>query len=197
MSFIRQNHVSPPAVKSARVNTDRPNFFLEMAPKMIATHEFDMNKWNAQMDTIAEMQNKYTDLNRLYPLELHDSHGNRSYSQTQAFTRLCSAEHMIQIMERYGLTMRLNIKRPSEHSSSHTCMELGREHLSHLISEKADDSGIKTIQLRAKSDAKSDLPKNGEMYVTLRETNGGHLFQHVEYEISEHHDNALHSKINF
>jgi|TARA_B110000908_G_C10258097_1_gene457024 hypothetical protein len=190
MSYIRTRKV----VKVANLipHKDSPNFFMEMAPAMIPTHAFDQTYWNVQMDAISQMQNKYSDLNRLYPLQIENSHGNRKYSQTQAFSHICDVEHMVECMHRYNLTMRLNIKRPSEHAATHTCMELSKDHLVRLIGENdSENSNVKTIQLRAKADAEKAMPTNGDLFFTIRTENGKHFFQHVDYEISEHCDDIL------
>jgi|TARA_B110000881_G_scaffold80872_1_gene70629 hypothetical protein len=198
MSFIRkvsrQHNAAKP--RAAPQNLNQPNFFVEMAPAMVPTHEFDLNVWNNQMAVITKLQQKYSDLNRLYPLALSEENGNRKYSQSSQFTNLSNVEHIMDVMEKFNLTMRLNIKRPSEHAATHTCMELGRQHLQRLVSEEGD-TDLKTIQLRSKCDQAAEMPKNGDIFVTVRKQAGVHYFQHVDYEITDHHDNLLLNKITF
>jgi hypothetical protein len=184
MSFIRQEPEIIP-------HGDAPNFFLELAPAMVATEVFDINTWNTQMDTISDIQGQYMDLNRLYPMIMNESQGNRLYSQNTHFQHMASAEELINIMESNDLTMRLNIKRPDGHAATHTCIELSKAALRSVIDSAPDSNALHTLQLRARKDNKAAIPSNGEMFVTFKNTAQGHILQYVEYEISSHHDNLL------
>ena len=79
MSFIRKvsrehNAAKPPA---APQNLNQPNFFVEMAPAMVPTHEFDLNVWNNQMAVITKLQQKYSDLpNKMETANTHSPHSS-------------------------------------------------------------------------------------------------------------------------
>jgi hypothetical protein len=195
MSFIR---AAPSAKIEATAETaEKSTFFAEMAPKSVPSHKFEMSTWQTQMAAISTMQKKYSDLNRLYPLAKEENHGNLTFSQQKVFTTLPSVEHLIDCMDVHDLTMRLNIKRPQAHASTHSCFELSKDHLLHLIDSAADGSGLKTLQLRAKSDAAAALPRNGELFVTVNTTGGQHYLSHADFEISEHAEDRLSAKLDF
>jgi hypothetical protein len=190
MSFIR-NAAPVDSGVATDVGAENSTFFAEMAPKSVATHQFEMGKWQSQMSAISTMQKKYSDLNRLYPLAREEAHGNLSFSQQKAFTTLPSVEHLVRCMNEHDLTMRLNIKRPQAHAASHSCFELSKEHLTHLMGTASDTAGLKTLQLRSKSDALAALPRNGELFVTASARGGQHFLSHADFEISEHAENKL------
>ena len=191
MSFIREAAASPAKIEANAETDVQSSFFAEMAPKSLPSHEFDMDVWQTQMAAISTMQKKYSDLNRLYPLLKEQSRGNLTFSQQKAFSTLPAVEHLIDCMDVHDLTMRLNIKRPHAHAASHSCFELSKNHLRHLISTAADGSGRKTLQLRAKSDAAAALPRNGELFVTVNVAGGQHYLSHTDFEISEHAEEKL------
>ena len=190
MSFIRQAVAAAPEIVSESAD-EKSSFFAEMAPKSVPSHEFQMDTWQTQMAAISTMQKKYSDLNRLYPLAKEESHGNLTFSQQKAFTTLPSVEHLIDCMNVHDLTMRLNIKRPQAHAATHSCFELSKDHLNHLVGSAADAEGRKTLQLRAKSDAMAALPRNGELFVTVNTSGGQHYISHADFEISEHAEDKL------
>ena len=197
MSFLR---AAAPIVEVglAADLADSSSFFAEMAPKSLPSHEFKMDLWQSQMNAISKMQSKYSDLNRLYPLAKEESTGNVIFSQQKSFKTLPSIEHLIDCMDVHNLTMRLNIKRPEAHASTHSCFELSKEHLRHIVGSASDGSGLKTLQLRAKSDAVAALPRNGELFVTVNENSGRHFLSHCDFEISSHFEDKLAAtKIDF
>jgi hypothetical protein len=189
MSFIKK-HVTVADVACESLQ-DKSTFFAEIAPKSVPSHAFDMGKWQTQMAAISTMQKKYSDLNRLYPLASENVRGNLIFTQQKAFRTLPSVEHLIDCMDVHDLTMRLNIKRPQAHASTHSCFELSKDHLRHLVGRAADAEGRKTLQLRAKSDATAALPRNGELFVTFNTSGGQHYLSHSDFEISEQAEDKL------
>jgi len=189
MSFLRKQDAK---IIAPSLDCDT-TFFLELAPKMVPTSEFNMATWNAQLDTIQKQQGMQNDLNKIHSLAMTKNAEVNAYTMSKPFTALARVEDMIPVLKKNGLTLRLNIKRPHAHVSNHTCMELSADHLSNLLAESADAAGLKTIQLRTKADAVSEPPTHGDMFVTLVQTDKGHVFSHVDYEITEEHDHKLHS----
>lgn len=187
MSFIKSS-------KSQVLDlASKTTLFVDMVPNPKDTRVFSMDQWNAQLGVIKQQQQLQNDLNKIHPLSKSLNGETVTYAMTTPFKALARGEDMLALMNAHDLSLRLNVKRPDAHAANHTCMQLSSNALEGLLAQSADEGGLKTIQLRAKADSQAEQPEHGDMFLTMLETNKGHLFSHVDYEITETKDRRLHA----
>lgn len=186
MSHLRFGRSSKVPV-SAPLALETHNILFQIVPIPVATNEFEPRKVEAQTKALKDFRSAAKDLFEPNDCRLVSNGGNRAYQTQETYGTAITMEKAIETMNAHDLTLRVNFKRPGVHGST-TCMELSAPLLERLIQESADAKGMKTIELRCKSEIHASVPRHGAMYVSITKHGAQHVLSHVDYHILAQYD---------
>ena len=163
---------------------------IEAVPVPVGTNEYDPEKVGAQAEALKNFRLNAKDIFEANECRCVTNAGTRLYQTQETYGTSMSIEQMVETMEKYDLTMRVNFRRPGIHSAT-TCMELSHQLLGRLLEESEDSKSQKTLELRVKAEAAVSVPRHGAMYITVQKDGPIHTMSHVDYKIMSSYDLSL------
>jgi hypothetical protein len=181
LRFGRERKVSASASNVSSTMPDTHHIKIELVPIPVETNEFDPKKVQAQTTALKDFRTAAKDLFETNDCRLVTNGGTRAYQTQETYGTAVSMEKAIEVMTAHDLTFKINFRRPGVHGST-TCMELSSPLLERLLQESEDAKGMKTIELRCRSET------HGSMYVSVSKTGAQHVLSHVDYHILSQYD---------
>lgn len=182
MSFIKkiQTEEAPQNLSSSE-----SNLYLQLNVVPIPKADYNAKDKERQQSLIAMIEARGADLFDKNSTRVSLSKGNRLYQSEMLYGKVLSVENLIPMLTSQGLTLKINAVRTGVDSHS-TCMELKTGVLADLLEESADSKGDKVAEIKLSNEGL------GNMYVAVKEFNGSHYIQKVDYEVSKEIDDTLH-----
>lgn len=187
MSHLRFTRKATPVATANSALPDTHHIKIDIVPVPVDTNEFDPKKVQAQTVALKEFRGAAKDLFESNDCRLVTNGGTRAYQTQETYGTAVSMEKAIEVMNAHDLTFKINFRRPGVHGST-TCMELSAPLLERLLQESEDAKGMKTIELRCRSETHASVPRHGSMYVSVSKAGAQHVLSHVDYHILSQYD---------
>lgn len=187
MSHLRFTRKAVPVAAASATSAETHNIKIDIVPVPVDTNEFSPKKVEAQTVALKEFRTAAKDLFESNDCRVVTNGGTRAYQTQETYGTAVSMEKAIEVMNEHDLTFKVNFRRPGVHGST-TCMELSAPLLERLLQESEDAKGMKTIELRCRSETHASVPRHGAMYVSVAKAGAQHVLSHVDYHILSQYD---------
>lgn len=187
MSHLRFTRKAVPVAAASAASAETHNIKIDIVPVPVDTNEFSPKKVQAQTVALKAFRTAAKDLFESNDCRVVNNGGTRAYQTQETYGTAVSMEKAIEVMNEHDLTFKVNFRRPGVHGST-TCMELSAPLLERLLQESEDAKGMKTIELRCRSETHASVPRHGAMYVSVAKAGAQHVLSHVDYHILSQYD---------
>ena len=187
MSHLRFTRRAVPVATAASAMPDTHHIKIDIVPIPVGTNEYSPKTVQQQTAALKEFRTAARDLFETNDCRCVMNAGTRAYQTQETYGTAVSMEKAIEVMNAHDLTFKINFRRPGVHGST-TCMELSAPLLERLLQESEDAKGMKTIELRCRSETHASVPRHGSMYVSVAKAGAQHVLSHVDYHILSQYD---------
>ncbi len=189
MSFIKRRTLKQDYVEEATPvqNNTESNLYMQfdVVPIPKTTDKYDSSQKAQQRANIAMIEARGKDLFTPNNTRVSLNNGKRLYQTEMLYGKFLPIEHLIPMLTNSDLTLKVNAVRTGADSHS-TCMELKSGIMADLLEETADAKGDKVTKIELSNE------EHGAMFVAVKQLNGFHYIQKVDYEVSKESDDKMH-----
>ena len=167
---------------------------IEATVAPVKSRVYDKERVQKQAEALSTLRVKGKDIFTLNETRKVQSAGTILYQTTETYGTPMSVEKIIEQLQQYDLTLRVNFNRPGVHSNT-TCMQLSANTLSRLLGADEDANHNKIAELRVKAEEEETVPAHGSMYVAVTKKGTQHYLSHVDYKIMASYDAMYHEDV--